>query len=878
MKKKPGQEEVRLASHKKKRVPTAEWGPYLSERQWGTVREDYSNDGNAWDYFPHDQARSKAYRWGEDGIAGISDVQCQLCFAPAFWNGKDPILKERLFGLNNPEGNHGEDVKELYYYLENTPSHSYMQYLYKYPHEAFPYDKLIKENAARTILDEEYEILDTGLFNNGDYFDILITYAKIDQEEICILIEAKNEGKRRAFLTVLPTLWYRRQWSPDLIPGKPLIFLMKNSGADPFVCASHPAIGKYYFYFDHTDQLLFTENETNYHRVYGTTNDTVRVKDSFHDAILKDDLSIFKGVEEGTKFSPVYKVNIDPGGTARFRLRISRQKDLGHPFGEEFSNAFTKSKSEADEFYAGIIPPDLTPEETRIARLAYSGMLWNKQFYYYEVREWLHGDKGEPPPPPERLNGRNSSWMHLNNRDIIAVPDKWEFPWYASWDLAFQVIVMAYIDPEFAKQQLILISREWYTHPNGQIPAYEWNFSDVNPPVQAWAAMRIYEIDKNKTGTGDIDFLKRIFQKLTIYFTWWANQKDAEENYIFEGGFLGLDNIGVLDRNSMVQQGCILEQADGTCWMGMFATYLLEMALEIALYDKSFEDVTLKFFEQYTLIAEALNTNGLWDDEQNFFYDVLKYPDGRRIPLKVRSIVGLTSIFATLHLPGMMLKKLQQFRRGIDWFRKYCIDRNLYQAVISKDNSDESDRLISLIHIHKLKALLVAVLDENEFLSPYGIRSVSKKHSSGYHVEINNKLYSLNYTPGESTSEIFGSNSNWRGPIWFPVNYLLIRSLNAYYQYFGDEFKVEFPSGSGNLLNLWETGMELKKRLLSIFQQDEKGSRPVFGRYNDFYARDENKDLILFHEYFHADTGMGLGASHQTGWTGLIAALIQEIR
>jgi hypothetical protein len=870
-------EEERLASMKEKRIPTAEWGPYLSERQWGTVREDYSSDGNAWEYFPHDHARSKAYRWGEDGLAGISDSQCQLCFAPAFWNGKDPILKERLFGLNNPEGNHGEDVKELYYYLDNTPSHSYMRYLYKYPHEAFPYQRLIEENARRSIREAEFELLDTGIFDDGNYFDIFITYSKIDAEEICIHIEAINRGSNEAFLAVLPTLWFRKQWSPDLIPGKPEISFVKNRDKEYYVCANHPAIGKYYLYFEQSDHLLFTENETNCKRIYGTDNNGIRVKDSFHDAVIRNDYGIFGGIRSGTKFSPVYSSKIKPAERVKYRLRISRQMDLKDPLGDTFERALVDSKSEADRFYDGFIHAGMTTEEFQIARQAYSGILWNKQFYYYEVREWLSGDKGQPPPPVERLKGRNSNWKHLNNRDIISVPDKWEFPWYASWDLAFQVIVLAYVDPEFSKQQLILLGREWYTHPNGQIPAYEWSFSDVNPPVQAWAAMRVYEIEKNRTGTGDIDFLKRIFQKLTIYFTWWANQKDAEENNIFEGGFLGLDNIGVLDRNSMVQQGCIMEQADGTCWMGMFATSMLEMALEIALYDDTYQDVTLKYFEQYALIAEALNTNGLWDSDQNFFYDVLKFPDGTRIPLKVRSIVGLTSFFATLYLPGTLLARLHEFRRGIDWYRDYCVSRGLFQAVIRKDEGESSDRLISLIHMEKLTALLATVLDEEEFLSPFGIRSVSKKHESGYQVEINNQLYSLKYTPGESTTEIFGSNSNWRGPIWFPVNYLLIRSLETYYQYFGDDLKVEFPTRSGNYVNLKKVGNELKRRLLSIFLADESGSRPVFGRHSKFYMSAENRDLILFHEYFHADTGMGLGASHQTGWTGLIAALLQEI-
>jgi Mannosylglycerate hydrolase MGH1-like glycoside hydrolase domain len=870
-------EEERLAKQKDEMLPTAGWGPYISDRQWGTVREDYSKDGNAWEYFTHEHSRSKAYRWGEDGLAGISDAQCQLCFAPAFWNGSDPILKERLYGLTNSEGNHGEDVKELYYYLDNTPSHSYMQYLYKYPHQAFPYGQLLNENKKRSLAENEFELLDTGVFNDNAYFDILITYAKIDQEDICIRIEARNLGSNAAPLTVLPTLWYRKQWSPDLIKGKPDISLQTNSQGVHYVVANHPFIGRYYCYFDDAEELLFTENETNREVLFHEANESPFVKDAFHTAVLKNDFEIFRFKKQGTKFSPVYKANIESGSTAVFRLRITRKENIADPLGMEYDNAFTESKKQADDFYRNILPENISPEMALIARQAYAGMLWNKQFYYYDVREWLGGDKGQPVPPRERLEGRNSSWKHLNNRDIISVPDKWEFPWYASWDLAFHMIVFAYIDPDFAKQQQILINREWFTRPNGQIPAYEWSFSDVNPPVQAWAAMRVYEIDKKKTGKGDIDFLKRIFQKLNINFTWWANQKDAEENYVFEGGFLGLDNIGVLDRNSILQKGCILEQADGTAWMGMFATYMLEMAIEIALYDDTFQDVALKYFEQYTLIAESLNTKGLWDDEQNFFYDVLKYPDGTRQLLKVRSIVGVTSLFATLFLPSEILKKLNQVNHGINWFRKFCIDRGLYVAVIQKEEKEVSDRLISLIYLERLQKLLTAVLDEDEFLSPYGIRSVSKKHTSEYKVEVDGHIFSLKYDPGESSTRIFGSNSNWRGPVWFPMNYLIIRSLNAYYQYLGDEFKVEFPTRSGNFINLKEVAMQLRIRLLNIFKAEADSTRTVFGRYKGFYQREENKNLILFHEYFHGDTGMGLGASHQTGWTGLVAAMIQEL-
>ncbi len=877
MKKSNSKEEERLAKQSEKNLPSAIWGPYLSERQWGTVREDYSKNGDAWEYFTHEQARSRAYRWGEDGIAGISDSQSQLCFAPAFWNGKDPILKERLFGLSNQQGNHGEDVKELYYYLDNTPTHSYMQYLYKYPQKAFPYDFLMEENKKRSLSEGEFELLDTGIFDDNKYFDILITYAKIDQNDLCILIEAKNRSKQSAPLSVLPTLWFRKQWSPDLIEGKPEISLIKNSEGQVIAEAQHPFIGKYYLYFDPSEHLLFTENETNKEKIFNQPNETPFVKDAFHKGVISNDFSIFNDKNTGTKFSPLYAVNVQAGGTAAFHLRISKKKDLKEALGKEYELAFRQSKEEADAFYESVLPSDYSEEDRLIARQAFAGMLWNKQFYYYDVRTWLNGDKGQPSPPVERLNGRNSQWKHLNNRDIISVPDKWEFPWYASWDLAFHMIVFAYIDPVFAKKQQILLNREWYTHPNGQIPAYEWNFSDVNPPVQAWAAMRVYEIDKEKTGKSDIDFLKRIFQKLTIYFTWWANQKDAEENYVFEGGFLGLDNIGVLNRDAILEKGYILEQADGTAWMGMFATYMLEMAIEIAQYDDTYQDVALKYFEQYHLIAESMNTNGLWDEEQNFFYDVLKYPDGNRLALKVRSLVGLASIFSVLYIPENKLTKLKQLAHGIEWYRKFCEDRNLYVALIEKEGNENADKLISLIYIDKLQKLLEALLDEKEFLSPYGIRSVSKKHTKNYEVEIDDQLYSLHYDPGESTTDIFGSNSNWRGPIWFPANYLIIHSLKSYYQYFGNELKVEFPSHSGNFMNLNEVAQQLNIRLKKIFTPDQNKKRPVFGPYNDFYNREENKNLLLFHEYYHGETGQGLGASHQTGWSGLIAVLIQEM-
>ena len=865
------EEEKRLLQLKKDGHSTAKWGPYLSERQWGTVREDYSADGSAWDYFPHDHARSRVYRWGEDGIAGIADDECQLCFSFAFWNGKDPILKERLYGLTNSEGNHGEDVKELYYYQDNTPTHSYMQYLYKYPQAEYPYAGLLDENRRRTEKEEEFELIDTGLFNEGRYFDITITYAKNDEEDICILIEAKNIGPEKSKLTLLPTLWFRNQWDFDLIDGKADISSTSNKSC---VKAHHSAIGDFFFHFEQTEKLLFTENATNTQRLFNVPNASPFVKDAFHDAVIKNDFSIFDQKTSGTKFSPVYETDIEAGATSILKFRICRNEILKKPL--NFDKVITDRKTEADDFYAAVIPQNLSADHRNIARKAYAGMLWNKQFYYYDILDWTQGDKGFPPPPAERLKGRNTDWLHLNNRDIISMPDKWEYPWYASWDLAFHTVTLANIDPQFAKSQQILITREWYTHPNGQIPAYEWNFSDVNPPVQAWAAMRIYEIDKKKTGKGDIRFLKRIFQKLTINFTWWANRKDIHGSYIYEGGFLGLDNIGIFDR-SKIQDGYKLEQADGTAWMGMFASNMLQIALEIAQVDDTFEDVATKYFEHYIFISEACNEKGLWDENDFFFYDVLQLPDGSSFPLKVRSLVGMTPLFAAFVLTDSMLDKLKSFKKGIQWFRKYRKHHGEYLGMVQLREDETGDKLITMIYREKLEKILESLLDENEFLSPYGIRSISKKHSEAYNINIGNQNFSLVYTPGESDTKVFGGNSNWRGPIWFPMNYLIIRSIIAYYGYFKDDLKVQFPSNSGNYINLKEVAVQLSLRLSYIFTQSENGDRVVNGRHQPFYCREENKDLFLFHEYFHGDTGMGLGASHQTGWTGLISTLIQEI-
>ena len=866
-------EEERLLKLKAEGLPTAKWGPYLSERQWGTVREDYSADGEAWEYFPHEHARSRVYRWGEDGLAGISDNQCQLCFALALWNGQDPILKERLFGLTNHEGNHGEDVKELYYYLDNTPTHSYMQYLYKYPQQAFPYSRLVDENGARSQNEEEFELIDTGIFNDGNYFDVTITYAKKEEEDICIKIEVKNHSKEAKELTLLPTLWFRNQWTFNLIEGKPGIELQPDH--ENLVHAHHPAIGDYYLYFDKAEQLLFTENETNTEKLYSVPNSNPFVKDAFHKAVTNNDFSLFKEKKQGTKFAPLYKLTIQPGATSTLQLRLTKEKSGFSPFGKDFDDVFNDRKKEADEFYAAMLPNNLDADSAATARKAYAGMLWNKQYYYYDVLDWLQGDKGQPTPPPERWEGRNYMWKHLNNRDIISMPDKWEYPWYAAWDLAFHTIILAHIDSEFAKQQQLLLTREWYTHPDGKLPAYEWGFSDVNPPILAWAVMKVYEIDKKRTGISDVGFLKRIFQKLSINFTWWANRKDRQGNFIFEGGFLGLDNIGVFDRE-ILPEGYNLEQADGTAWMGMFASSMLQMALEITQYDDTFEDVATKYFEHYIFIAEAFNTRGLWDEKECFFYDVLMSPTGSAMPVKVRSLVGMTTLFTAFVVSDEMLVKLKNFKKGIQWFRNYRQHRGEYLAMMQWNAAGDGDKLITLIYQDKLEELLKALLDEQEFLSPYGIRSVSKKHENAYVVTIAGKTFSLKYEPGESTSRIFGGNSNWRGPIWFPMNYLIIESLKAYYNYFKDSLKVQFPTGSNNYLNLKEVADELSMRLLKIYQPDSTGNRPAYGRFRDFYLRPENKGLLLFHEYFHGETGMGLGASHQTGWTGLFATLLQQ--
>lgn len=855
------------------------WGPYLSERQWGTVREDYSEHGNAWDHFPHDHARSRVYRWGEDGIAGISDDMQRICFALTLWNGKDPILKERLFGLTGNEGNHGEDVKELYYYLDSTPTHSYMKHLYKYPQGEYPYAGLVDVNRNRSRYENEYELLDTGLFNEGKYFDVFTEYAKEDTEDIGVRITIHNRGNEEAYIAVLPTLWLRNLWSFGLMKEKPSIQLVENNEQYGVAKITHEQTGPYHFYFEKPVRTLFTENETNRERLYGQPNASPFVKDAFHQAVAENNFTWLEEKKEGTKFAPFYEFNIQARSFVTIHLRLSRKEIKENIFGKSFNELFNLRIKEADEFYRSITTTK-DKELFNIQRQAFAGMLWSKQYFNIDIPRWLSGDPGQPAPPANRKTGRNHHWPSLNNEDIISMPDKWEYPWYAAWDLAFHCVPLGMIDPQFAKDQLILFLREWYMHPNGQLPAYEWAFSDVNPPVHAWSCLQVYKMDKAKTGKPDIQFLERVFQKLLINFTWWVNQKDHKGNNVFEGGFLGLDNIGVFDRSNMIPGGGALEQADGTSWMAMYSLNMLEMALEISQHNPAYEDVTTKFFEHFIYIAESLNRIGenwtsSWDEEEGFFYDVLSLPDGRYIPLKVRSLVGLSTLFAVLVLKKEWLEKLPDFHQRLKWFQQYRRDNGQYLVI--EELKDHDDILLSLLPKERLEKLLSALLDEEEFLSKGGIRSISKLHETPYSVHIDGQEFGLNYQPGEGNSNLFGGNSNWRGPVWMPMNYLLIGALNSYSEYYKNDLAVELPTGSGHFVNLQTVAKEISTRLVSTFQQDDSGNRPV----NDYFTiyRDDPhfKDLVLFYEYFHGDTARGVGASHQTGWTGVVAELINRI-
>jgi hypothetical protein len=861
-------EQQRLDENANKEVPLELWGPYLSERQWGTVREDYSQDGNAWDYFPHEHARSRAYRWGEDGIGGISDYMQNVCFAIALWNGKDTILKERLFGLNNEEGNHGEDVKELYYYLDNIPTHYYMKYLYKYPQAAFPYRDLVDKNGSRSKDEAEYEILDTGVFNDGKYFDVFIEYAKKTSEDIFIKIEIFNRAKETAPLTVLPTLWFYNRWQYGGLTTRPSIEKINNEG----VRIRHERLKDYFLYFQPADELLFTENETNYEKLFGKENNSQFVKDAFHEVIIENKKNdALKEKTQGTKCAPVYRLAIKAGGSHSLYLRLTNQQN-GSALEENFGALFDQRKKEADEFYQSVFPSNISPETVCIQRQAIAGLLWNKQYYHYDLERWINASDDITPLSDERTLGRNHEWKYLKNQDIISMPDKWEYPWYAAWDLAFHTISMAMVDPVFAKNQLVLLMREWYMNPEGQIPAYEWNFKDVNPPVHAFAALEVYNTEKKMTGKGDIDFLKKIFQKLIINFTWWVNRKDANGNNIFEGGFLGLDNIGLFNRNSLWDDNIILEQTDGTSWMGMYALNMMDIALEIAAADNTFEDAATKFYEHFVIIAEALNELDLWSKKDNFFYDVLSLPGRNSFPLTVRSVVGLVPLFAVSIITRDRTDKLNDFKKRMDWFRDYRLTHQKYLP--SEETSWEEDHLLSLVHTDRMLAILNRFLDENEFLAPGGIRALSKHYGENpYTVDLDGKKYTIQYEPGNSTSDMFGGNSNWRGPVWMPFNYLFIKALKKYHQFYGDSLKVECPTGSGNSLTLGEVANVLMGRLNSIFLKDKNGNRPLHGDYHWFY-KNENSDLLLFHEYFHGDNSSGLGASHQTGWTALIANLI----
>jgi len=868
-------EEERLEQDRRRTKHWKRWGPYLSERAWGTVREDYSPYGTAWDYFPHDHARSRAYRWNEDGIAGISDRHQKICFALALWNGHDPILKERLFGLTGNEGNHGEDVKEYYFYLDSTPTHSYMKYLYKYPQAEFPYGQLVEENRRRGKLAPEFELIDTGIFDGDRYFDVVVEYAKADVEDILVRVTATNRGPEEASLNLLPTIWFRNTWSWN-----------QNGTAKPWLRSTGAGVveldcdlGKRRLYCDGAPELLFTENDTNTQRLFNFTNGSRYAKDGINDYIVHGIRGAVNPEHTGTKAAANYKLTIAPNESATIRLRLTNN-DRPDAFAN-FDDIFGARVHEADQFYQTIIPEHLSPDARLVMRQAFAGMLWSKQYYHYVIEQWLAGDPAMPKPPAERLRGRNREWKHLYNADVISMPDKWEYPWYAAWDLAFHCVPLALVDSEFAKSQLLLMLREWYMHPNGQLPAYEWAFGDVNPPVHAWAAWRVYKIEKKRRGIGDTVFLKRVFQKLLLNFTWWVNRKDADGMNIFQGGFLGLDNIGVFDRSAPLPTGGHIAQSDGTSWMAMYALNLLAIAMELAKEDPSYEDVASKFWEHFLYIAHAMNNRGddeirLWDEQDGFFYDVLHLPEGKPFPLKVRSMVGLIPLFAVETLEPELLDRLPDFKRRMEWFIQNRPDLTANVACMRTPGNAER-RLLSIVSQDQLRGVLRFMLDENEFLSPYGIRAISRFHKDHpYMLQVNGTQHRVDYEPAESSTGLFGGNSNWRGPIWFPLNYLLVESLQKLHHYLGEDFKVECPVGSGQMLTLWEVAGEISKRLSRIFLKDSEQRRPVFGTATKFQTDPNWRDLIPFHEYFHGDNGSGVGASHQTGWTGLVAKLLQQ--
>lgn len=872
-------ESIRL-QETQQNIPWKKWGPYLSERQWGTVREDYSEDGDAWNFFSHDQARSRAYRWGEDGLAGLSDDTQTMCFCLALWNGKDPIIKERLYGLTNSEGNHGEDVKEYYFYLDSTPTHSYMKYLYKYPHKAYPYVDLIEQNKKRGRNQTEYELLDTGIFNEDRYFDIFVEYAKETPDEILIKITAFNRGPDSAPLHILPTLWFRNTWSGKDASQKPLIKKITSNETITGASASSANLGEIFFYCQGDPHLLFTENETNNQLIYNTPNNSPYVKDGINNFLINGDSTKINPNMTGTKVSPHYPLTIPSAKSASIYLKISLKspENSNDPFGQSFHDTFALRVKEADEFYKSVIPSNLNEDQTSVVRQAMAGMLWGKQYYSLNVDQWLNERNADPFKPFSR-SSRNKEWFHMINNNVISMPDKWEYPWYAAWDLAFHTIALSLVDIEFAKDQLKLMLKEFYLHPNGQIPAYEWNFSDVNPPVHAWAAIFLAREEQKATGKIDYDFLKRCFTKLMLNFNWWINRKDRFGKNIFEGGFLGLDNIGVFDRSSPLPTGGYLEQADGTAWIALFCQNMLEISLELVEEDPTYEDMAIKFGEHFLWIATAINkvgSEGMWDEEDGFYYDILRTPDGKTTRLKVRSIVGLLPLCAATVFEEWQRKRIpnamQQFHQRLE--QRPEIMQSIH--LTGKDHLGYKERgIIALVNQDRLRKILTKMLDEEEFLSPYGIRALSKYHKNNpYIFYVGNTEYKVSYLPGESDTGMFGGNSNWRGPIWMPINILIIRALLNYYLYYGDSFKIEFPTRSGIMMNLFEVCQQLTNRLSSIFLKDSNLRRPVYNDIEKFQTDPYWKDLILFYEYFHGDTGRGIGASHQTGWTGIIGKLM----
>jgi hypothetical protein len=880
-------EKQRLQEAKEAKLPWKKWGPYLSERQWGTVREDYSENGDAWNFFTHDHARSRAYRWGEDGIAGISDDRQRLCFSLALWNGRDPILKERMFGLTNSQGNHGEDVKEYYFYLDSTPTHSYMKMLYKYPQAAYPYGELIEQNARRSRNDMEYELLDTGVFHEDRYFDVFIEYAKAGPEDILVKISAANRGPETATLHLLPTLWFRNDWSQWIAASnrasvKPGIREVPSPAGIRVADVSHPILGEYNFYCDGDVPLLFTENETNHVRLFpGTSNESPHVKDGINDCVVYGILGAVNPEKSGTKAAAHFTLNVGPGQTSAIRVRLTKKDatTAGEPFGKGFDQVFIDRQIEADAFYRSVIPASVGEDKANVMRQALGGMLWSKQFFFFDGDNWLDEHNSNPLHKGYR-SSRNSAWYHMLNEDIISMPDKWEYPWYAAWDLAFHTIPLSIVDPEFAKDQLKMMLRGVYLHPNGQLPAYEWNFSDVNPPVHAWATLFMHRTEQAMHGKADENFLRATFHKLLVNFTWWVNQKDRDGKNVFEGGFLGLDNIGVFDRSAPLPTGGHLEQADGTAWMALFSQNMLELAVELAAHDPIYEDMVIKFMEHFLYIASAMNRpgeEGMWDEDDGFYYDLLRLPDGSGQRLKVRSMVGLLPLCAVTvaeqwqrdRIPRALVHLAERMRR--------MPELGSMIHPMGKDNLGVAERgLLALLTEDRLRRVLTKMLDENEFLGPHGIRALSKFHEQHPFIfHVHGEEYRVDYLPAESNTGMFGGNSNWRGPVWMPVNVMIIRALLNYYLYYGESFKIECPTGSGNMMNLFDVAKNIADRLTSAFTRDEHGRRPVYGGSEKFQQDPHWRDLILFYEYFHGDNGAGLGASHQTGWTGVVAKIIE---